>query len=72
MVTFNFDKKLPSEQQCCVVTLPHSGADDYLATLRSLIRIVAVQMPDLYSHDDTYNVLTLVEHMLPEPEQLKC
>ena len=68
MVTFDFDSPMSE----CGFSIKISGdEDDYLATIRSLLHMLSFQNEDYMNTEDNYRMLTLIEAMLPEYEQLK-
>jgi hypothetical protein len=68
MVAFNFSQSPTSRTWSATFA---GDADEYLCTVRALLRLVATQDMDFINRDDHYNVLYLIEQLLPEPEQLK-
>ena len=47
------------------------NVDDYLATLRALLDLMAGGDPDFYNRDDNYLICNLIKNMLPNYEQIK-
>ncbi|MDR0661742.1 MAG: hypothetical protein LBG19_13365 [Prevotellaceae bacterium] len=71
MVTLNFDKKPPYERRGFTIAVTAADADDYIATLRALIRMLSAVDLERIGNDDLYLVLNLLEEMLPSAERLK-
>lgn len=69
MVNFNFNQPI-GERTWTVTT--EGDAEDYMRTIRALLRVLASQNPDMQSQEDNYDVFLLIEALLPDEKQLKC
>ncbi|MDR0295162.1 MAG: hypothetical protein LBH91_03090 [Prevotellaceae bacterium] len=67
MVTFNFNKPTMERSWTAII---EGDADEYLYTIRAMLRLLATQEQDFICRDDNYQVLNFIEQLLPEPKQL--
>ena len=63
MITFD-------KPNCQFIISVTGDLDDYLATMRAIIRLIQHQDQNMINVEDNYSALQLLEDMLPSEEQM--